>query len=154
MVKLKGKNQIGRFRQVAKRLVTRISKYEGVCGIVLLGGLARGFADRFSDLDLAVFLSESNEPLRRQIHEVALDEQKRSSIDTDILIYSLGDLEKQHWGETEKWMFSEAKIAFDPQGETKKGLHKEAEGSQRFLVETYRHLCGVYQMVFLSCRGR
>jgi len=120
MTRFKGENQIVKFRRIAERLASKISSYEDVSGIVLLGGLARGFADRFSDLDIAVFLSKGNEPLRRQIHQSALDEEKRSGIGIDILVYSLGDLESQHWGETKKWMFSEAKITYDPRGEIKK----------------------------------
>jgi len=54
-VKLKGENQIRKFRRVAEELVSIIAPYEGVAGIVLLGALVRGFADKTSDLDITVF---------------------------------------------------------------------------------------------------
>ena len=49
MFKLKGKNQIRKFRRVAEDLALKISSLEGVSGIVFIRGLVRGFADKFSD---------------------------------------------------------------------------------------------------------
>jgi hypothetical protein len=41
MKKLKGENRIEEFRQTAKNLASKIASYEGVCGIVFIGGLVR-----------------------------------------------------------------------------------------------------------------
>lgn len=61
MLNVKGKNQIRKFRRIAEGLTSNISPYEGVAGIVFVGGLVRGFTDKFSDLDIIVFLNRKDE---------------------------------------------------------------------------------------------
>jgi len=117
---LKGKNRIRKFRRVAEGLASRIAVYEGVTGVVFIGGLVRGFADKFSDLDTVVFLSKRDERLRRQIYDLGLDEERRSGIDIDLEVHCLEDFKRWKWNETDKWEFSKAKIVFDPEGEIKK----------------------------------
>lgn len=136
-VKLKGKNQIRKFRRVANDLVLRITSYEDVAGIIFLGALVRGFADRASDLDITVFLSKRDEKLRTQIQKMALDEAKRSGFDDiDLMIEFLEDVIKQEWDETTKWDYSKAvKIAYDPKGEVKKLFAEKLEVSKDFWVK-------------------
>jgi predicted nucleotidyltransferase len=123
-IKLKGKNQLKKFRGVAKRLVPKIASCEGVAGIILIGGLVRGFTDKFSDLDITVFLSRKDARLRRKIVNLGSDEAKRSGIDIDLEIHSLEDFKRRKWNETSRWDFSQAEIAFDPKGEVK-GVFEE-----------------------------
>jgi hypothetical protein len=53
-----GINIIDQFQPLVQTMICRLKQQPGVRGIVLLGGLAqRHFIDRFSDLDLAVFVS-------------------------------------------------------------------------------------------------
>jgi len=70
MVKLKGENQIRKFRRVAEGLVSKIVSFEGVTGIVFIGGLVRGFVDKFSDLDIIVFLTRRDDQVRRKIRDL------------------------------------------------------------------------------------
>jgi len=44
------------FRQ-ARELAERFTACDGVVGVLLTGGVARGYADHFSELDLAVYLA-------------------------------------------------------------------------------------------------
>ncbi|MGA9349568.1 MAG: hypothetical protein WBW48_12315 [Anaerolineae bacterium] len=44
------------FRQ-ARRFADRFAGFEGVVGVLLTGGVARGYADHFSELDLAIYLA-------------------------------------------------------------------------------------------------
>lgn len=125
MITLKGKNQIGKFKEVAERLVLQISSIEGVAGIVLLGGLTRNFADNFSDLDITVFLTRKDERLRKQIRKISSDEEKLSSLDVDLLIHCLSDFRKWKLSEVEKWDYSKAKIVFDPKGEISEMLARK-----------------------------
>jgi len=117
MTELKGPNQIDTFRRVAERLVSRISACEGVCGILYHGGLVRGFADRFSDLDITVFLDGNDKELQRAIRSIELEEEKRSGLETDMMIHDLEDSRKKRWNEIERREFSKAKIVFDPEGQ-------------------------------------
>jgi predicted nucleotidyltransferase len=118
--KLKGKNKIKLFRASAERLVSKIAAREGVVGIVFLGGVVRGFADRFSDLDIIVFLSRKDEQLRMQIYNLGLEERKRSALDIDLEVHFFREFKKWKWDETDRWDFSHAKIVVDPKGEIKK----------------------------------
>jgi len=135
-LKLKGKNQIRKFRRVAEELVSIIAPCEGVAGIVLLGALVRGFADKTSDLDITVFLSKRDEKLRMQIQKTVLDKAKSLGFDdVDLMIEPLQDLEKREWDETDKWDFSKtAEIVFDPKGEVKKFFREKLKVSKDFWV--------------------
>ena len=136
-VKLKGENQIRKFRRAAGDLVSRIASCEGVAGIVFLGALVRGFADRYSDLDITVLLSKRDEKLRMQIRKMASDEARRSGVDdVDLMIEFLEDLKKREWDETDKWDFSKAaKIVFDPKGEVKDVFREKLRVPNDFWVK-------------------
>lgn len=120
MVGLKGENRIEVFRRVAERIVSKISSFEGVAGVVFLGGLVRGFADRFSDLDMTVFLSRKDERLVRWIRAVVSEVEKRFGVETDFMVHVLRDFRRWRWDEAERWEFSRAQIVYDPKGEVKR----------------------------------
>jgi predicted nucleotidyltransferase len=143
MVKLKGENQIRKFRQVAEGLVSKIVSFEGVTGIVFIGGLVRGFADKFSDLDIIVFLSRRDEQLRRQISDLGLDEQRRLGIDVDLEVHFLEDFKRRKWDEVDKWEFSRAEIIFDPKGETKNAFKEKLRVPKDFWIKRIV-VCGEY----------
>lgn len=124
---MKGDNQIGRFRQIAEKLVSRLSLIEGVVGIVFMGGLARGFADRFSDVDIDVYLSVEDRKLKQTIREMCADEQKRSGIDVDLSIHFLGEFKKRKWTEIDRWDYSHALIVYDPKDEVKRLLDQKLQ---------------------------
>jgi len=143
MVKLKGENQIRKFRQVAEGLVSKIVSFEGVTGIVFIGGLVRGFVDRFSDLDIIVFLSRRDELVRRKIRDLGLDEQKRLGVDVDLEVHFLEDFKKWKWDEVDKWEFSRAEIVFDPKGEVKRVFGEKLRVRKDFWVKRIV-VCGEY----------
>lgn len=92
---LKGQNNIKESRRIAQDLAARIATYQGVAGIVFLGGLARGFIDKWSDLDVTVFLSKRDERLRKQIIKIGSDKQERFRTDIDLEIHFLEDFKKK-----------------------------------------------------------
>jgi predicted nucleotidyltransferase len=143
MVRLKGENQIKKFRQVAEGFISKIVSFEGVTGIVFIGGLVRGFVDKFSDLDIIVFLSKRDEHLRKQISDLGMDEQKRLGIDVDLEVHFLEDFKKWKWDEVDKWEFSRAEIVFDPKGEVKKIFRKKLRVPKNFWVKRIV-VCGEY----------
>jgi predicted nucleotidyltransferase len=123
--KLKGENQIGRFQKVAEGLTSRLALCEGVEGIVFIGGLTRGFVDKFSDLDIIVLIDRQDDDLRKRIYGVGLDEERCSGIEPDLEVHSLEDFRKMRLGEPERWELSRANIVFDPKGEVKKAFGKK-----------------------------
>jgi predicted nucleotidyltransferase len=118
--KIKGQNKIRTFRRIAKRLASKISKHKGVAGIAFIGGLVRGFADEYSDLDIIVLLTEKDEKLRRQICALGSDEAKRCKVDIDLEVHFIEDFRKQKWDEIDRWEFSKAQLISDPEGALKK----------------------------------
>jgi predicted nucleotidyltransferase len=135
MVKLKGKNQINKFKQIADKLTSRIASHEGVGGIVLVGGLVRGFVDRFSDLDIFVFLNKKDEELVTKISNMGVDEGKLTGIDVDLEIHVLEDFKKLKWDETDKWDFCKAKIVYDPDGNVEKVFREKSKIPKDFWVK-------------------
>ena len=130
--KLKGQNNIEEFRRIAQSSVARIATYKGVADIVLLGGLVRGFVDKWSDLDITVFLSKRDERLRKQVCKIGLDKQEHLKTDIDLEVHLLEDFKKRRWRETDKWDFSNSKIAFDPEGKIKELLKQKLRSPQNF----------------------
>jgi len=133
--KLKGQNRIRKFKKIAKGIASKIATYEGVTGIVFLGGLARGFADRYSDLDIVVFLDERDEHLRRRIYDLGLNEEGRSDIDMDLEVHFLEDFKRWRWDEIDRWEFSEAKIVFDPKGKINKAFREKSMVPKDFWIK-------------------
>jgi len=142
-VKLKGENRIEPFRQVAERLVSKISAHESVAGTIILGGLVRGFVDKFSDLDTTVFLSGKDENVRTQIYNLGLEERRRSGIDIDLEIHFLEDFKRRKLDETKRWDLSNAEIAFDPKGEIRKMIKAKLRVPKKFWI-TRIALCSEY----------
>jgi predicted nucleotidyltransferase len=132
--KLKGRNRVAHFRQVAEELASKIAAYNEVAGIMFIGGLVRGFADEFSDIDIVALLKRRNEDLRKKLVKLWLDKERLSNIEIDFEVHSIGDFKKQTWDEVDRWEFSKAKIVFDPNGETKKVLEEKLKVSKHFWI--------------------
>jgi predicted nucleotidyltransferase len=143
MPKLKGENQIRKFKRVADGLVSKISSFEDVAGIVFIGGLVRGFADKFSDVDIIVFLSRKDERLGRKIRGLGSDEQRRLGIDVDLEVHFPEDFKRRKWDEVDRWEFSRAEIVFDPKGEVKKMFKEKLRVPKSFWVKRIV-VCGEY----------
>jgi predicted nucleotidyltransferase len=135
MDKLKGKNEIGRFKQIAEKLCSQLSSIEGVVGIVFVGGLARGFADRFSDVDIDVYLRKKDRKLRETIRKMGADEQKRSGIDVDLSTYFVDEFGKRRWTEIDRWDYSHALIVYDLKGEVRRIFDWKLAVSRDFWVK-------------------
>jgi len=149
MVELKGENHIREFRQVAIGLVSKISSFEDVVGIVFIGGLVRGFADRYSDVDIIIFLGRKDERVRRKIRGLGADEQRRLGIDVDLEVHFLEDFRRWKWDEADRWEFSRAEAVFDPEDEIKKVFRKKLRVPKNFWVERVV-VCGEY-LIWYCC---
>jgi len=79
----------------------------------------RGFVDKFSDLDIIVFLSRRDDQVRRKIRDLGVDKQRRLGIDVDLEVHFLEDFKRWKWDEVDKWEFSRAEIVFDPERRSK-----------------------------------
>jgi predicted nucleotidyltransferase len=142
-VKLKGENRIRKFRQIAEELASRIASYENVTGIVFIGGLVRGFADKFSDVDIIVFLSRRDEKVRKRIRDLGVNAQRRLGVDVDLEVHFLEDFRKRKWDEVDRWEFSRVEVVFDPKGEVKKVFGEKLRVRKGFWVKRIV-VCGEY----------
>ncbi|MBO3754064.1 MAG: nucleotidyltransferase domain-containing protein [Candidatus Brockarchaeota archaeon] len=86
-------------------------KRNGVVGIVFLGGVARGYFNRFSDVDIIVFKRRKARLGMKREDEV---EYKGFVIDYEIVDYE--DKLESEWDMEARWAFSTARIFYDPEG--------------------------------------
>lgn len=133
-MELKGKNKIIKFQKVAERLLSKIVIQKNVAGVVFLGGLARGFVDDSSDLDVMVFLSETDEDQRKRLRKIGLAEQKDSKVDIDLEVHQINVFRKWHWDEIDRWDFSTAKIVYDPEGQIEQLFKKKLRVPKDFWI--------------------
>lgn len=122
------------FRQVAERLVSKITGSKNVAGVIFLGGLARGFADKYSDIDIIVLLNREDQLLRREIHNMGLEERKSSGLDIDLETHYLNAFQRWKWDETDRWDFSHAEIVHDPRGQIRKLFNVRLKVPEKFWV--------------------
>jgi predicted nucleotidyltransferase len=135
MEKLHSENRVEEFRKIADLLKSRILSNKGVAGIVFAGGLIRGFADKYSDVDIIVLLSERDEDLRNEIRKIGMDEQRRLGVDVDLEVHFLGDFRTRKWDEMARWDFSHSEIVFDPGGKVRKLFKKRLKVSKGFWLK-------------------
>jgi predicted nucleotidyltransferase len=131
---LKGKNRIKEFRRIAQEIAKRVSMCKGVAGVVFVGGLVRGFADRFSDVDVTVFLDQKNQALKKNVNRIGAEASKRSGVDVDLEVNFLEDFRRRKWSEIERWDYSRAKIVFDKSGKTSRLLWEKSRIPRDFWV--------------------
>ncbi len=116
MSELQGENLILSFRESAERIVNQVSRIDGVIGIVLQGALVRGFADRFSDVDITTFVTSDAERVRRRVQEIGKAELLRSRLEMDLEIHELGHFGNERWSEIRRWDFRNSDIVYDTKG--------------------------------------
>lgn len=134
MRELKGTNRISLFRHVAQRIISSAKSHREVVGIMLLGGLNRGFADKFSDLDLTILLERKDRRLEEQLRILASREGEAERVEVDLEIHDLKDFERQEWNEITRWDFSKARIVFDRENQVKKILETKLLVNEEFWI--------------------
>ena len=134
MMRLNGQNRIEKFRGIAEELVSKIVENRGVAGIVLAGGLERGFTDKYSDVDILVFLRKKSQLLRNRIVKLGSEMQKRTGIDVDLEVHFLDDFRNQKMSEMRKWDLSHMLVVFDPQSEIKQLLKQKTKVPRSYWV--------------------
>jgi len=132
---LKGENQIEKFRRIADRLTSKIASLEGVVGVVFIGGLVRGFTDKFSDVDIITFVDKRDENLRVKIRKMALEQEIHSKIDIDLEVHFLEEFKKRKWNEALKWELSKAEVAYDSKEKVKRILQKKLQLPEDFWIK-------------------
>jgi len=113
---LKGTNRIDTFRMVAHEIVQRVSHFASVCGILYMGGLVRGFADKFSDVDIIVLLNNEDPFTRDFLPSISATLEDKSNLEIDLEVYLIEEYALREWDEYTKWDLAHSEIAFDRHG--------------------------------------
>lgn len=119
------------YRRQARGLAQRFAIMEGVVGVVLVGGLTFGEGDRYSDVDLIVYLQQQSlrtwyfgeAPLpegESRYHDLRLDTSYRD----------FRSEQERTWSPAEIWKVSRAEILYDPEGLLRELLESKT-GSER-----------------------
>ncbi|HUY99402.1 MAG TPA: DUF4037 domain-containing protein [Thermomicrobiaceae bacterium] len=128
-----GPNLAEAYRDRARQLARRFAVLEGVVGVALVGGLPLGQADRYSDLDLVVYLRHrtlqtwllGGAPLPEGV-------SRSQGIRLDLSYRDYAEDQTRDWSPTERWQATTAEVLYDPEGLvnalfTEKGAYPEAE---------------------------
>jgi len=140
----KGKNRYREFLSVAKIISRKISKIEGVVGIVATGGIGRGYCDDYSDLDLIVYVEEEKVKEIKEYIAVGYLRYKDIELDTPVESYQKVlnyKVPSRYWSQVQRWEIGNALVLFDTKGRIK-DLFKEKlifpDREQKILLEKHR----------------
>ncbi len=134
----RGKNIIELHERIAREFTEKLKKKKGVLGIVCLGSLGRGYADKFSDIDMTVFVSKGARIGLAREGElwVPLSESdarkygiREVNIDWNMVEYEKAL--KAHWDPEAKWAYSQHKIFYDPQKKIRQLIRKKTVLSEK-----------------------
>jgi predicted nucleotidyltransferase len=131
-VALKTENKISDFMAALQNKLKDFESLEGVYGITLNGGMSRGYADKFSEIDLVIYLyqdaynlwSSGKSPVPTGI-------TKFNNYLYDIKLVSLEEEKLRNWDNIALWDLSYAKVLYDPSGEIKKLIEGKLNNNPR-----------------------
>ncbi len=150
-VKYKGKNRYNEFLSAAKIISEKVSKIEGVVGILATGGIGRGYCDDYSDLDLIVYVDDKRVKEIEKYIAVGSLIYKDIMLDTPVESYQKVLKYKspsKYWSQVMRWDRENSQILFDtehkienllkeklvfPDWEQKKLLKKCSDGVENYL---------------------
>ncbi|MFW9907657.1 MAG: nucleotidyltransferase domain-containing protein [Candidatus Thorarchaeota archaeon] len=116
MFGMRGENKIDTFRMIAKEFNERVSHFTSVEGILYIGGLARGFADKYSDVDIIVLMNNEDPFTKDFLPSISATLEDRSHVEMDVEVYLIDDFRKRDWDEYQRWDFLHSELAFDRTG--------------------------------------
>lgn len=112
-----GPNLAADYRERARQLARSFGVLEGVVGVALIGGIPLGQADRYSDIDLAVYLRHhtlqawllGGAPLPE-------GESRYRGMRLDLSYRDYAEEQEREWDSSERWQATAAEILYDPEG--------------------------------------
>jgi len=109
-------NRRDEFLQAAKAVSNKISTIEGVVGILATGGIARGYCDDYSDLDLIVYTNEEKVVEIGNYIAVGWLMHKNIGLDTPVESYEKAlqaDSPSDYWSQVMRWDRQNSILLFD-----------------------------------------
>lgn len=100
-----------------------------------MGGLARGFLDEYSDLDIVVLLSKRDARLRREVVSMGREEARAAGVDVDLEVHSLTDFKRLRRDDNRRWECSKAAVVYDRRGRTREAVSSIVSVPEGFWVD-------------------
>jgi hypothetical protein len=146
-------NHAAFFRQ-AQVFADRFAAHEGVVGVLLTGGVARGYADHFSEIDLVVYLTQSTFERWTQsgLAPYAGGDSWLDGWHVDFGYLCYEDELQAEWDHVKRWDRSYAVVLHDPRGLMRELLARKAiltNEEKRCLASRYLILYGDYFLLFV-----
>jgi GNAT superfamily N-acetyltransferase len=107
-------NYAKKYFQIANEFVKKVDGDSNIIGIVLCGGVARGRADIFSDIDLSIFSHNINKLNLRQ------GEQLFNGATIDLFLVDLNQVRNKKWTQTQREVYKFSKILYDTNHSTER----------------------------------
>lgn len=139
----RGKNRHSEFLSAARTIAGKVSRIDGVVGILATGGIGRGFCDDFSDLDLTIYAEDSKVRKLRKYLAVGFLRHKNIALDTPVESYQRAcraPSPSAYWSQEARWDRQNSLILHDTGGRVKKMLTEKIvfpEGERRGLFKTH-----------------
>lgn len=112
-----GANRAAEYRAHLGETLSGFADHPGVVGVLLTGGVARGFADDRSEIDVTLYLTaEAAARWRRGEAPVATGITKREDYLYDVKTVDIEAAAAREWSETAQWDASYAEVLYDPEG--------------------------------------
>ena len=139
----RGENRYPTFLKAGKTIAAKISRLDGVVGILGTGSIGRRFGDEFSDLDLTVYAHTG--AVKRLDRLVGVGWTGYKGVSFDILVVSYekalkAGVPSAFWSQIERWHQENSQILFDTGGRIQQLLQEKLvypTGEQRRLLERY-----------------
>lgn len=139
-----GPNRYSLLLKAGKSIAAKISKLDGVVGILATGEIGRGFGDVNSDLDMIVYVHEKAAPHLRRMISIGWISYK--GIDYDIIVESYERADRlqvpsNYWSQIRRWDLRYSRILYDHNGHIKRLLERKLiypEKEQVRLLNKYR----------------
>ena len=115
-------NRRDEFLRAAEAVSERISTIEGVVGILATGGIARGYCDDYSDLDLIVYAHEEKVAEIADYVAVGWLMHKNIGLDTPVESYEKAlqaDSPSEYWSQVMRWDRQNSILLFDSENRIK-----------------------------------
>lgn len=139
---LTGENLASVHETVARKFVREITCFKEIAGVVLLGGAARGFADKHSDIDIVVFIN------KKDFDEIPRGERTYEGYDLDTIVLYYPYAKREDWSMEQRWAYSAGKILYDLNQKIEKLLKEKI----KFTEEEKREIL-VENIFFLTWYG-
>ncbi len=134
-VKIRKDNCLNEFMDALSKNMNKIKEFDDIAGIMLDGGMSRGYADYLSEIDIVVFLHDAAaQSYHSRKTPISLGITKLDGYLYDVKVVNYEEELQRDYDSVALWDLSYAKIIYDNNGELKalfeKKLQRKTELSQ------------------------